>query len=379
MITTGTGATRGETAFERCVFRTAPLCGLGVAALCGVVGGPSWSISLGPLPWLVSLFVVGLPHGAADLALSRRAWCGTSLAAAWLIYGLAMACVAVVFMAAPWPTLAVFLALSVWHFGWAHAREEETAAPAGMVRVASALAHGGVVLGTPLIAWPAETAEHATRLLSLTHPGQQPFEAASGAVLTTGLIVGAIGLVSLGAEVVLTCRRIAAGRRLARLALETGVFAVLGWVTAPLFSVGLSFLVWHGWRQMADIGESAVGIRPWSWPRLASAVASIHTAAIPLLVPTWIVIGAAWWLVSEQHSATDLAILSIASYLVVTPAHELLGHVVRPRIGGAPSDPLGRHPVVTAAVVQRPSTSRHVPVGLASWSAVGRRSGRTAS
>lgn len=379
MITPGTGTNRGASAFERCVFRTAPLCGLGIAAICGVVAGPSWSISLGPLPWLISLVVVGLPHGAADLALSRRAWCGTSLVVAWLVYGLTMACVAVVFMAAPWLTLAVFLALSVWHFGWAHAGDDDPAAPGGIVRVASALAHGGVVLGTPLIAWPAETTDHVTRLLALTHRGHPPFEAGSGAVLTTGLIVGAIGLVSLGVEVLLTCRRDAAGRRLARLALETGVFAALGWCTAPLFSVGLSFLAWHGWRQMADLADAVVGVRPGSWPRLARALARIHVAAIPLLVPTWILIGAAWWMVSERHTATDLAILSIAAYVVVTPAHELLGHLVRPRTGSAPSDPLGRHPVVTAAVVQRPSTSRHAPVGLASWSGLGRRSGRTAS
>lgn len=379
MTTIHRDTNRGAAAFDRWVFRILPMGCLGIAATFGVVGGPGWSVALGPLPWLISLFVVGLPHGAADLALSRRAWCGTSLAVAWLLYGLAMAGVMVVFMAAPWPTLAVFLALSVWHFGWAHARELETAAPGGMVRIASALAHGGVVLGIPLIAWPAETAAAANQLLALTHRGHPRFEAAGGAVLLTGLIVGAIGLVSLGAEVVLTCRRNAAGRRLARLAFETTVFATLGWFTAPLFSVGLSFLVWHGWRQMADLGESVVGVRPASCRALARSIACVHAAAIPLLVPTWIVVGATWWIVSTEHTATDLAILSIAAYVVVTPAHELLGHLVRPGIGHAPRDPLGRHPVVTAAVVQRPSTSRHVPVGLASWSAVGRRSGRTAS
>jgi Brp/Blh family beta-carotene 15,15'-monooxygenase len=290
-----------------------------------------------------------------------------------------MACVAIVFMAAPWPTLAVFLALSVWHFGWSHAGDDDPATPGGIIRVASALAHGGMVLGTPLIAWPAETTDQVTRLLALTHRGHPPFEAARGAVLTTGLVIGAIGLVSLGVEVLLTCRRDAAGRRLARLALETGVFAALGWWTTPLFSVGLSFLAWHGWRQMADLCESVVGVRPRSWPRLAHALARLHAGAIPLLVPTWIVIGAAWWMVPERHTATDLAILSIAAYVVVTPAHELLGHLVRPRIGRAPSDPLGRHFVATAAVVQRPSTARHAPVGFALWSRLGSRSGRTAS
>lgn len=284
MTTIDRDTNRGAAAFDRWVFRILPMGCLGIAATCGVVGGPGWSVALGPLPWLISLFVVGLPHGAADLARSRRAWCGTSLAVAWLLYGLAMAGVMVVFMAAPWPTLAVFLALSGWHFGWAHAADDDRVVPGGMLRIASALAHGGVVLGIPLIAWPAETAAAANQLLALTHRGHPRFEAASGAVLTTGLIVAALGLVALGVEVMLTCRRNAAGRRLARLAFETTVFATLGWFTAPLFSVGLSFLVWHGWRQMADLGESVVVHAPrrgahWHAPSRVSTPLRFHSSS----------------------------------------------------------------------------------------------------
>jgi hypothetical protein len=54
------------------------------------------------------------------------------------------------------------------------------------------------------------------------------------------------------------------------------------------------------------------------------AITRIHVAALPLLVPTWLALGSAWWLCSATHSFRDLAILSIGAYLVVTPAHELL-------------------------------------------------------
>jgi hypothetical protein len=42
-----------------------------------------------------------------------------------------------------------------------------------------------------------------------------------------------------------------------------------------------------------------------------------------------VAIGAAWWLWSPDHTPRALAIVSIAAYLVVTPAHELLGSLLR--------------------------------------------------
>ena len=48
-------------------------------------------------------------------------------------------------------------------------------------------------------------------------------------------------------------------------------------------------------------------------------------SGLPLLVPAWATLGLAWWAWSPHHTLHDLAILSIGGYLVVTPAHELLG------------------------------------------------------
>jgi hypothetical protein len=54
-------------------------------------------------------------------------------------------------------------------------------------------------------------------------------------------------------------------------------------------------------------------------------VGRVHAAALPLLVPAWAALGLAWWAWSPDHALHDLAILSVGGYLVVTPAHELLG------------------------------------------------------
>ena len=45
---------------------------------------------------------------------------------------------------------------------------------------------------------------------------------------------------------------------------------------------------------------------------------------MPLLLPTWILLGVAWWSLSSTAHFRDLALLSLLVYLVVTPAHEVL-------------------------------------------------------
>jgi hypothetical protein len=72
-------------------------------------------------------------------------------------------------------------------------------------------------------------------------------------------------------------------------------------------------------------------VEPHDGSSLWRAVVRLHAAALPLLVPTWAVILAAWWWLSPGHSARDLALLSLAVYLVVTPSHDLLVDLVRSR------------------------------------------------
>ena len=50
----------------------------------------------------------------------------------------------------------------------------------------------------------------------------------------------------------------------------------------------------------------------------------VHKAAMPLLIPTWILLGGAWWWLSDTANFRDLALLSLLVYLIVTPAHEVL-------------------------------------------------------
>jgi Brp/Blh family beta-carotene 15,15'-monooxygenase len=331
--------------FREVAFRRLPLAVMASAGLAGALGGSQWSAALGPLPWIVALGFSGLPHGAADFAVSHRVWQGWPLAIVWLAYTAVMAAVLVGFAVAPVPMIVAFTALSCWHFGAAHFDTASVASSGRRVsrsaqRLVAALARGGLVLAVPLAAWPVATAAVAADLAALSvgrGPAADLFPPA--AVRVAGLGLAAVSVAAAAAEGLVAMRRPRRRRAWLQELGELSVIASLGWCTDPLFSVGLYFLVWHGWRQMAPLAVSLTGVAPRSWAALGRAVVRIHRAALPLLVPAWVAIAAAWWLWSPDRTPRALAFVSIAAYLVVTPAHELLGSLLRqmasrPRISG---------------------------------------------
>jgi hypothetical protein len=120
-------------------------------------------------------------------------------------------------------------------------------------------------------------------------------------------------------------------RRSADTAIDLLVIGLLGASASPLFTVGIYFLAWHSWRHMRTLAPVVAGVRPADPRSLGRALFRIHVAALPLLVPTWGVLLACWWAVSPGHTLHDLAILSLAVYLVVTPSHDLLIDLLRSR------------------------------------------------
>jgi len=317
--------------FSALVFRVGPLACLAGAALAAVAWGPAWSAGAAPIPWIVSLAFVGLPHGATDFALSRRAWRGWPLAALWAAYLAIMVAVAAAFVAVPAGVIAAFGALSVWHFGLSHAEGEQPPRLGWWSRIPAALLRGGAVLAGPLAVWPVETVGVADELAALVAGGRggpgSLFDPA--AVRAAGIALGATAGLAALVEGWISWRRPAERRRWLAGLVDGGLIAMLGCLADPLFSVGMYFLVWHGWRQMEPLAEAVNGAPPTGWRPLAAGLVRIHAAALPLLVPTWLAIAAAWWTWSPGHSSRELAILSIGAYLVVTPGHELLGDLLR--------------------------------------------------
>ena len=244
----------------------------------------------------------------------------------------------ILLLAVPAAVIVLFAAVSVWHFGLSHADGQSPPTGPGTVpRAIAAIARGAAVLGPPMAAWPVETAAVVAELVALI--GSRAATAAAPVPARfdpTGVRIVGLGLVA--AAVAAACLEAAAGRSLpavrrrsGQTAVELLVIGLVGTVAAPLFSVGIYFLTWHSWRHMRLLAPLVAGLRPADTPALLRSVARIHLAALPLLVPTWGTLLACWWLVSPTRSLHDLAILSLAVYLVVTPSHDLLMNLLQER------------------------------------------------
>lgn len=334
--------------FRARVVRDAPLAVLIGGAMAAAAWGPDWTAAVAPVPWVASLVFVGLPHGAADFTVSRTAWRGVSFAVVWLCYLAAMAAVGCCFVAAPAVTLALFAIASCWHFGVAHL---DTGGPCRhrSQRPIRALARGCAVLAVPLLAWPAATAAAAGELASFAvGPDAAGALFPRRAVMTVGACLAVIGGIALLTEVLSERSRVGGPRLLHRLLVEVAAIIALGWCADPLFSVGLYFLVWHAWRQMEPLAESLNAPRFCSLSNLWTGLTRVHIAALPLLLPALSAIGIAWWAWAPEHTLRSLAITSIGAYLIVTPAHELLGELlrisaVRPMLSRVVHRPAVRH------------------------------------
>lgn len=343
-----------QSRFRAVVFGGLPIMCIAAAATAGAIWGPAWSERWAAWPWLASLVVVGLPHGAVDWAVTRRTCpVGTTrrLAAAYLI---GMLAVLGLFVAAPVPVIAVFAAVSVWHFGMAHVDGQTPPLDGGpLTQGLAALARGGLVLAVPMARWPDATAAVADRVVALATPRSATVD--SAAVCRIGIILAAATFAAFAVEAVRSWWQPAARRRTVATGAEMAAFAALGLTTAPLFAVGLYFLCWHAWRQMLLVAPVVTGGTPTDGASLGRTLLAIHAAALPLLVPTWLVLAAVWWLVSPGHSVADLATLSLVVYLVVTPSHDLLIDWARAR-------------TAHAATVRRPLSPSRRTAASAYWS-----------
>ena len=310
-------------------FRVIPLAILVMAAGVAAWAGPAWSTRYAAVPWLVAVAVVGLPHGAADLAVLARLRgpraAGRLFAAATSLTALAL----VGFLVAPRWAVAAFVPLTVWHFGTAHARSQSPppAAAAGPLALA-AVARGGGVLGVPLAVWPAETATIANRVVAIAPGATAAF--APDAIRSAGIALVVTAAAALMAEAWKARRSPAGRRRTVATCVDLLASALLAAAAHPLFSVGVHFLCWHAWREMKPLlrvlAPRSLGPdgRSVGLADVLGGVAAVHVAALPLLVPAWAALAAVWWLRCPAHTATDLAVVSLAAYVVMTPAHEVV-------------------------------------------------------
>jgi Brp/Blh family beta-carotene 15,15'-monooxygenase len=253
-----------------------------VAALEGTVVRPSWvAVGLAALvvplapdlppvvqfaPFVVSLVVFGLPHGAVDhLAPARTADVGLvrSVAIVAVVYALLGGAYALGWFLAPAAAFVGFIALTWFHWGQgdvyavlAFLGGEHL--PTRAERTLALVVRGGLPMAVPLLSHPAEYRRVAAAVVRLFDPtaggavaALDPYFTPAARLAVAGTMVAAtLASVGLGAWRV---RRGAAARGWRRDAGEVALLWVYFWLVPPILAVGLYFTLWHATRHVARL------------------------------------------------------------------------------------------------------------------------------
>lgn len=257
---------------------------------------------------VLALLVVltGLPHGALDPWIARRAglWRSATGCAAFHLAYLALAlAVILVWQAAPVASLALFLALSAWHFAG-----DWQADLAGWRR---ALA-GSSLLTLPAMAFPQEVAEAFVVLAGA--PGAQLATALQliAPWLALGLLAG-----------VLSAPRCSLATRI-----ELAALAALSQLLPPLVYFIVYFCALHSLRHLRSAAQMAL---PAQRARMAAVALSYSALTVLLVALAWPFLDsvggqvAGWQERLQRWVFIGLAALTVPHMLVLMRAERAAG------------------------------------------------------
>jgi len=274
-------------------------------------------------PFMVSLLLFGMPHGAMDWVVNNRLQGLRSLPRqlqGFLGYLGWMAVSVILLVFAPFVTIAAFMALTILHFGLADLYATRNDGSSLGFRIAFIASRGLLVLG-PAFAFHTAEAWYPFGLLI----GTPVLEASSVAAISTVSWIGTI--LGLGTATVLAGIRMRSdSTRRGTLDLVESLL-VFGMVaaTSPLFGVGLFFVSTHAFRHSIRLSTTPeVGGEP-EVRHVLLGLWRMHMRSMPLLVPTFAII-VVWSLIQfGDLSATHLTVVTIGFFIISTLPHHLLG------------------------------------------------------
>ncbi|MEM9883788.1 MAG: Brp/Blh family beta-carotene 15,15'-dioxygenase [Planctomycetota bacterium] len=280
-------------------------------------------------PWLVALFVIGMPHGALDYVVHQRLRASSGQRtgpATFAGYLAVMGVSALVLWAAPLAAVLLFFGLTAWHFGLAdvlHAAGDraDDATQRRTATHALAVCRGGLVLSVPFAAVSGAAWEPFATL------GAPAMDA--GAAQVAAIVAASVTAILLLGLVVLVHRNPAGFAEDAadRFLAETTAAAVMLFLVPPLLAVGVYFLGVHAAKHTHRLTRppcsgllgTGGGEAP-AWRRWVRA----HRLGLWLLVPALLtVVVWAWYL--DGPWPMRVAAASIGFYIVSTAPHHHLG------------------------------------------------------
>jgi len=258
--------------------------------------------------WVISILVLGLPHGACDpLVLSRLRpgrWAWRDRATFYLLYLAAAGLVVLLWVANPRAGLLFFLALTTWHWGSADAVARDSR---GAWYIAGSLARGAIVVLAPVVFHPTESAAMFARLVAIAAPAQAHAFSLSSSVVAAARVAVAAGVAVECVHVARAARRGRPGRAAAG-CVDLALLLALYLTAPPVTAVGLYFVAWHSWRHILRVGALLDGRRvsagrlvvryyELAWPLTLVSIAgliavtlAIRPRGLPQLIAVYLVL-----------------------------------------------------------------------------------------
>lgn len=290
--------------------------GLFAALPVGVLGAAIDSAWVAAFPWILSLGVIGMPHGGYDIELLRRA------ARPWHsigVYVMVMVASGAALAAAPTVTLIGFLLLAVHHFGTSDSPPARERPRPDVAAVLGGWGRSLLVIAAPFAAHGGWAWEPFALLATPTTMGQP----ATDDVHRFASVAGGIGLGVGVVLVAINAKRLARRGRWGDVAEEIsiGIAALaLGVLTAPLFAVGSYFLLAHALRHC--LTARVPGTRPRiGWMH---RLWYVHRRSAWFTVPASVTAVAWGLLLGGACGATALAAGFIGVCVIGTLPHHLL-------------------------------------------------------
>ncbi len=268
------------------------------------------------LLWVIALVIIGMPHGAFDLAVIRDQVSSQGVRAAAMtavIYTMLTAVAAACFVFLPAATVVVFLLLSAHHFGvsdcvWTRGRAIRSASDHIV-----GLSHGVAALAVPFISSPGEAWSPFLKIAN----------AAGGAMSVdasvTRSVAAAVFVVAILVQIVVWVYR----RADARVFEQTGVIlgvTLLGFTAPPLLAIGVYFLVVHA---LGHCIRADARCRVSQSPGFAHAIV-VHWRSAPLSIPSVAIVLIIAAMVFGGVGISSVALAFLLFCVIGTLPHHLL-------------------------------------------------------
>ena len=300
-----------------------------VVAALFALAAPALAERLQWVPFLLSLVLFGMAHGAVDhhvpARLLHRVLSTRERALLITAYAVASVLLMALWWASPVLALVLFLLVAMLHWGdgdlWFCERVNGRAAPTSWTSLALfVLARGLLPIGLPVLAHPGVTLPVFDDIVGL-------FGHSAPLALSTTARIAGLGLIAavVAGAAMWSIRDNAT--RPARVAVadigELALLAAFFLVTSPVFAVGVYFLVWHSPRHILRLMMSDPRQRTLlESGRSAAALIAFHREAllftvIPLLGIAAIAVALA------VTGASQIAAISLAAIAALTYPHAL--------------------------------------------------------